>query len=110
VTARALLVAACLFALGAEPARGGEALDRSVLVLPPAYPAPPPGFVRLPSSGPPLILVAPGVRADGPPAVPSPGAVHRPVWLPSRSEVVIGLDRARRVTQTLEYTSGRFVR
>ena len=108
--ARAVLVAAWLLALGAGAARAQEALDTTVVILPPAYPAPPPGFVPLPASGPPLILVAPGARVEGPPAVPSPGAAPRPVWLPGRSEVVLGLGRGGRVTQILRYTPGRFVR
>ncbi|HSE94634.1 MAG TPA: hypothetical protein VLD61_02005 [Methylomirabilota bacterium] len=108
--ARAVLVAAVLLAAGVAAVQADEALNRGVLVLPPAYPAPPPDFVRLPSSGSPLILVAPGVRAEGPPAIPPPGAAHRPLWLPGRSEVILGLGRGGRVIQTLEYTSGRFVR
>jgi hypothetical protein len=110
VIARVVLVSACLLALGTGAAGAEEALDATVIVLPPAYPAPPPGFVPLPASGPPLILVAPGARVEGPPAVPSPGAAPRPVWLPGRSEVVIGLGPGGRVTQILRYTPGRFVR
>ena len=108
--ARVGLVALWLLGLGVGPARAEEILDRSVVVLPPAYPAPPPGFVPLPPSGAPLILVAPGVRAEGPPAVPPPEVARRPVWLPGRAEVVVGLDRGGRVIQILEYRPGRFVR
>ncbi|HSE96376.1 MAG TPA: hypothetical protein VLD61_10810 [Methylomirabilota bacterium] len=108
--ARGILLAAAILAAAASPVRADEALDRGVVVLPPAYPAPPPDFVRLPSSGSPLILVAPGVRAEGPPAIPPPGAAHRPLWLPGRSEVILGLGRGGRVIQIQEYTSGRFVR
>jgi hypothetical protein len=98
-------------------------IDRTTVAMPPVYPAPPPGFMRLPDTrlapiAPPAAavgvstFVVPGVQAN----VPLPGqgpllrslAADRPVWTPARLEPVVGLDAGGRVTSILEYTPGRF--
>lgn len=80
-----------------------EIVDRRYVIIPPAYPAPPPGFLPLPSSGSPLVLREPGIRDSGAPP-------DRPIWTPARTEVVVGIDSKGRITNVLEYTPGRFDR
>jgi hypothetical protein len=73
-------------------------LDRQPAPAPPGYVRPPAGFVPFPSGGAPLIFAGP----------PSPGTDR--VWIPSRTEVVIGRDRQGRLIFTREYVPGRFAR
>ena len=73
-------------------------LDRQPVPLPPAYERPSAGFVPLPSGGSALSFANP----------PSAGTNH--VWVPSRTEVVIGIDRRGRIIYTQEYIPGRFGR
>jgi len=98
-------------------------VDRTTVAMPPVYPAPPPGFLRLPDTrlapiAPPAAavsvngVVVPGVQANtllpGQGPVLRPFAADRPVWTPARLEPVVGLDANGRVTSILEYTPGRF--
>ncbi|MBI3456209.1 MAG: hypothetical protein HY002_10525 [Candidatus Rokubacteria bacterium] len=98
--ASALAAAAALVSalVGPVAAQGPAALDRYPMVLPPAYPAPPAGFIPLPGHVPPRGLPEPV----------SPTHDHR--WVPGRAEVVIGLDPRGRATHVLEYVPGHFER
>ncbi len=76
----------------------GPRPDRHFVAVPPAYPYPPVGFLPLPSSARPLVL----------PDRPSPHHGH--VWVPGRTEVVVGIDGRGRIIHVLEYIPGRFER
>jgi hypothetical protein len=106
----ASLILAVLLLGAALPApawsAGGEGpLDRRPLILPPAYPAAPPGSLRLPDPTPPLILREPGVPADrrGPPGPDSS-------WTSGRTDLVPSINPQGRIIQQLEETPGRFER
>lgn len=81
-----------------EGTSAGEIVDRRYVAIPPAYPAPPAGFLRLPSSVPAL------------PAREPHAATGAPTWHPSRAEIVVGLDARGRITHALEHTPGRLDR
>ena len=92
------ILAGCLLIGATGTALAGEIVDRRYITIPPAYPAPPPGFLPLPASGPPLMIRDAGLPPD------------RPVWTPGRIEVIVGVDSKGRITHALEYTPGRFDR
>jgi hypothetical protein len=85
-------------------------VDRVRVALPPIYPAPAPGFLRLPETRSAPVAgagsPAPAGALPRPPARPGDG----PAWTPARLEPVVGIDRHGRVTSILEYTPGRFER
>lgn len=81
---------------GAPAVPPGPRADRHFVAIPPAYPYPPAGFLPLPSSARPLVL----------PDRPSPHHGH--VWVPGRTEVVVGIDGRGRIIHVLEYIPGRF--
>lgn len=101
-------------------------VDRTIVAMPPIYPGPSPGFLRLPETqsapvGPTVApgfadpgAVVPGVRRDPRLPGPEPGATgidgDRPLWRPGRLEPAVGIDERGRVTSILEYTPGRFER
>lgn len=98
-------------------------VDRTVVAVPPVYPSPPSGFLRLPDtqSAPVQPIPAPGPQPLGPRVQQDPrlsGAgpgvatieEGRPVWTPARLEPAVGIDGRGRVTSILEYTPGRFER
>ena len=91
------LVLGGLVVLGSGVRPGDGIVDRRFLAMPPAYPAPPRGFLPLPSAGTSPVFVAPGTPAD------------RPVWSPARTDPVFGVDGQGHVTSALQYTPGRFV-
>jgi hypothetical protein len=107
---------AAALALAAAPlAAAGE--GRAGAVFAPARPfalrplaARPDGFTPLPSSGPALILLAPGVRADQPPFLTrDPGRpLEAPRWNPSRTEPVVGFDATGRLATIQEHAPGFF--
>ena len=71
--------------------------DRHYVSLPPAYPLPPPGFRALPGS-----------RSR--PMVAEPLPPHGdPVWIPSRTEVLVGVDASGRLIHAREFVPGHFV-
>jgi hypothetical protein len=91
----------------------GAPIDRAVVAIPPVYPAPAPGLLRLPETrsapiGPARALsdLVPGGVAAVPPGAPA----DRPIWTSARLEPVVGLDARGRITSILEYTPGRFDR
>ncbi len=92
------ILTGCLLIGTTGTALAGEIIDRRYVAIPPAYPAPPAGFLPFPASAPPLIIRDPG----SPPI--------RPVWTPGRVEVIVGIDSKGRITHALEYTPGRFER
>jgi hypothetical protein len=116
-----LLVGLVLVAGAPAHAESPPAPDRTIVVIPPAYPAPTAGFLRLPDTTstpipapPPAASVAPPQlllpdRGLTVPLLPVPQS-ERPVWTPSRLEPVQGLDGRGRPTTILEYTPGRFSR
>jgi len=96
-------------------------IDRTTVAMPPVYPAPGPGFLRLPDTRvmpvapPPAPLPANGLAGSQTQGSLQPGqwpgvrlTQNRPVWTPGRLEPVVGLDVTGRVTSILEYTPGRF--
>lgn len=83
---------------GASAVLPGPRPDRYFVAVPPAYPYPPSGFVPLPSTE--RTLVLPG----------HPASQHGHVWVPGRTEVVVGIDRSGRIVHVLEYVPGRFER
>ena len=85
-------------------------VDRAVVAIPPVYPVPPPGFLRLPEtrSVPVGSTAGPAQGGPGPVAPGVPG--DRPAWSPARLEPVVGIDARGRITSVLEYTPGRFDR
>jgi hypothetical protein len=88
-------------------------VDRAGVAIRPIYPAPAPGFLRLPETR--SLPSSPARLAHDPaqgvvaPASPTAGA-DRPVWQPARLEPVAGVDAQGRITSILEYTPGRFER
>ncbi|HWC03222.1 MAG TPA: hypothetical protein VHF87_10650 [Methylomirabilota bacterium] len=85
-------------------------IDRTTVAIPPAYPAPPPGFLRLPDTQS-LPVGATAAPSQGGPPPPAPGApADRPVWRPGGLEPAVGIDAQGRVRSILEYTPGRFER
>jgi hypothetical protein len=97
-------------------------IDRTTVAMPPVYPAPGPGFLRLPDTrvapvpSPAAALPGGGLAGSQVQSSPLPGqwpgvlqlTQDRPVWTPARLEPVVGLDANGRVTSILEYTPGRF--
>ena len=85
-------------------------VDRAVVAIPPVYPVPSPGFLRLPEtrSVPAGSMAGPVLGGPSPVAPGVPG--DRPVWSPARLEPVVGIDARGRITSVLEYTPGRFDR
>ena len=77
-------------------------VDRTVVAIPPVYPASPPGFLRLPETR--SAPVGPSVAAG------FAGRDDRPLWSPARLDAVVGVDARGHVTSILEYTPGRFER
>ncbi|MGH7357275.1 MAG: hypothetical protein ACREJR_00500, partial [Candidatus Rokuibacteriota bacterium] len=91
----------------------GAPIDRAVVAMPPVYPAPAPGLLRLPETRSAPMMPArrlpeavPGSLTSVLPTVPT----DRPVWHPARLEPVPAIDARGRVTTILEYTPGRFDR
>lgn len=80
---------------------------RPFALRPPAATA---GFTPLPRSGPALILLAPGVRADSPPFLLRDPArrLEAPRWNPSHTEPVVGFDAAGRLATIQEHVPGFF--
>jgi hypothetical protein len=116
----AILVAAALLALACGlpatvTAHGPLApLDRAIVAVPPIYPAPSGGFLRLPETRSTPVRSGEVRSGEDPnlrhaPALPGPPG-DRPIWRPSRLEPAVGIDARGRVTSTLEYTPGRFER
>lgn len=94
----AALLGAALATMPAVPAAAAGAdgaPDRHAVPLPPVYPAPPAGFLRLPDTRTEPVRV--------PPTDPT-------AWTPSRLEPVVGIDARGRIRSILEYTPGRFAR
>jgi hypothetical protein len=105
----ALLALAGALLGGAAESRAGAlfAPARPFALRPPAATA---GFTPLPSSGPALILLAPGVRVDQPPFLTrDPGRpLEAPRWNPSRTEPVVGFDAAGRPATVQQHVPGFF--
>ena len=108
-TAVMLLVAGLATPLAAQGP--GAPLDRTVVAIPPVYPTPAAGFLRLPEtrSAPiPAARALPAPVAGG--VVLAPREGDRPAWQPARLEAVPAIDARGRITSILEYTPGRFDR
>jgi len=113
-----MTAALTLLTLSCAPAGAEGPIDRQTVVMPPAYPAPSSGFLRLPDTTstpvppPPPVAAGNGNLLDDrgvpfpAPAAPSPG----PAWTPSRLEPAPGIDARGRPGSVLEYTPGRFTR
>lgn len=84
-------------------------LDRAIVSMPPIYPAPSGGFLRLPETRSTPIGPVEDPVLRGAPARSGP-AGGRPTRTHSRLEPAVGIDARGRVITILEYTPGRFDR
>jgi hypothetical protein len=96
----------------------GAPIDRAIVAIPPVYPVPAVGFLRLPETrSAPVRPVRPlHAPVPGGPAVVHPEVTgdrvtaERPRWQPARVEPFPVIDARGHITAILEYTPGRFER
>jgi hypothetical protein len=111
--ATALVLAVAGVASPAAAQGPGAPIDRTVVAIPPVYPASAPGLLRLPETRSAPIAPArrlPEAVPGAPTSVVPTAPTERPVWHPARLEAVPAIDARGRVTTILEYTPGRFDR